>query len=185
VTVHLGANRGVLSSFYLEPVYRLVPIFNPFLMTALLVSFHPDLLWIRGLFVFFQIFKVVVPYVMLSVAFATLNARLRLPPFSLFLVALTLMDGMTVTFFFNVTDTGELDIVHVCEKCTHWDARIVVGNRSIYQFLLHHINVAGVVGWYLFSWWGVDGGCLGIISASVNQARIAAWQTTLEYLLLN
>jgi len=40
-----------------------------------------------------QIFKIVVPYVILSAAFATLNARLRLPSFSLFLVALTLTDG--------------------------------------------------------------------------------------------
>ncbi|KAJ7779433.1 Phosphatidylinositolglycan class N-domain-containing protein [Mycena maculata] len=31
---------------------------------------------------------------------------LHLPPFSLFLVALTLTDGMTLTFFFNVMDTG-------------------------------------------------------------------------------
>ncbi len=53
-----------------------------------------------------------------------LNARLHLPPFSLFLVALTLTDGMfsvplqevvanytyvvmTITFFLNVTDTGK------------------------------------------------------------------------------
>ncbi|KAI6012879.1 Phosphatidylinositolglycan class N-domain-containing protein [Pisolithus microcarpus] len=81
-------NVASISSFYLEPVYRLVPIFNPFLMTALLI------------------FKIVCPYVILSVVFATLNARLRLPSFSLFLVALTLTDGMTVTFFLNVTDTG-------------------------------------------------------------------------------
>lgn len=40
-----------------------------------------------------QIFKIVVPYVILSAVFATLNARLRLPSFSLFLVALTLTDG--------------------------------------------------------------------------------------------
>jgi phosphatidylinositol glycan class N len=67
----------------------------------------------------------VAPYIILSVAFATLNARLHLPPFSLFLVALTLTDGkdvvplmmviltspspgMTMTFFYNVTDTGEI-----------------------------------------------------------------------------
>ncbi|KAF8840654.1 PigN-domain-containing protein [Paxillus ammoniavirescens] len=81
-------NVASISSFYLEPVYRLVPIFNPFLMAALLI------------------FKIIAPYVILSAAFATLNARLQLPPFSLFLVALTLTDGMTMTFFLNVTDTG-------------------------------------------------------------------------------
>ncbi|KAF8527215.1 PigN-domain-containing protein [Gautieria morchelliformis] len=81
-------NVASISSFYLEPVYRLVPVFNPFLMATLLV------------------FKIVAPYVMLSAAFATLTARLHLPPFSLFLVALSLTDGMTLTFFYNVTDTG-------------------------------------------------------------------------------
>ncbi|EIW74837.1 PigN-domain-containing protein [Coniophora puteana RWD-64-598 SS2] len=81
-------NVASISSFYLEPVYRLVPIFNPFLMATLLV------------------FKIVAPYVILSAAFATLNARLRLPPYSLFLIALTLTDGMTITFFLSVTDTG-------------------------------------------------------------------------------
>ncbi|KAI0084356.1 Phosphatidylinositolglycan class N-domain-containing protein [Irpex rosettiformis] len=81
-------NVASISSFYLEPVYRLVPIFNPFLMAALLI------------------FKIVAPYVMLSVFFARLNARLALPPFSLFLIALTITDVMTMTFFFKVTDTG-------------------------------------------------------------------------------
>ncbi|KAG1750445.1 Phosphatidylinositolglycan class N-domain-containing protein [Suillus paluster] len=81
-------NVASISSFYLEPVYRLVPIFNPFLMAALLI------------------FKIVAPYVILSAVFATLNAKLHLPPFSLFLVALTLTDGMTMSFFLNVTDTG-------------------------------------------------------------------------------
>ncbi|EGN92654.1 hypothetical protein SERLA73DRAFT_117102 [Serpula lacrymans var. lacrymans S7.3] len=81
-------NVASISSFYLEPVYRLLPIFNPFLMATLLI------------------FKIVAPYVILSATFATLNARLHLPPFSLFLVALTLTDGMTMTFFLNVTDTG-------------------------------------------------------------------------------
>lgn len=41
----------------------------------------------------FQIFKIVAPYVMLAVYFAQLNYNLGLPPFRLFLVALTLTDG--------------------------------------------------------------------------------------------
>ncbi|KAI0370992.1 PigN-domain-containing protein [Pilatotrama ljubarskyi] len=81
-------NVASISSFYLEPVYRLVPIFSPFLMAALLI------------------FKIVSPYIILAIAFSMLNARLDLPPFSLFLVALTLTDIMTITFFLNVTDTG-------------------------------------------------------------------------------
>ncbi|KAF8579724.1 PigN-domain-containing protein [Ramaria rubella] len=82
-------NVASISSFYLEPVYRLVPVFNPFLMAALLV------------------FKIVAPYIILSAIFATLTASLNLPPFSLFLVALSLTDGrMTLPFFYNVTDTG-------------------------------------------------------------------------------
>ncbi|KZT00391.1 alkaline phosphatase-like protein [Laetiporus sulphureus 93-53] len=79
---------GTGKSFYLEPVYRLVPVFNPFLMAVLLM------------------FKVVSPYIILATCLHLLNVRLHLPPFSLFLVALTLTDVMTMTFFFNVTDTG-------------------------------------------------------------------------------
>jgi len=81
-------NVASISSFYLDPVYRLIPIFSPFSMAALLM------------------FKIIAPFVILASVFATLNARLHLPPFSLFLVALTLTDGMTITFFFKVTDTG-------------------------------------------------------------------------------
>ncbi|KAF9459158.1 Phosphatidylinositolglycan class N-domain-containing protein [Collybia nuda] len=81
-------NVASISSFYLEPVYRLIPIFSPFFMAALLI------------------FKIVAPYIILSVASALLNDFLRLPPFSLLLVALSLTDGMTLTFFFNVKDTG-------------------------------------------------------------------------------
>ncbi|KAI0920282.1 hypothetical protein AcW1_002067 [Taiwanofungus camphoratus] len=81
-------NVASISSFYLEPVYRLVPVFSPFLMAVLLI------------------FKIVAPYIILATALHLLNTRLQLPPFSLFLVALTLTDVMTMTFFFNVTDTG-------------------------------------------------------------------------------
>ncbi|KAH8118190.1 PigN-domain-containing protein [Phellopilus nigrolimitatus] len=79
---------GTGKSFYLEPVYRLVPIFSPFIMGALLI------------------FKIIAPYVMLSAAFATLSTALHVPPFALFLIALSLTDGMTITFFVRVVDTG-------------------------------------------------------------------------------
>ncbi|KAF9474339.1 GPI ethanolamine phosphate transferase 1 [Pholiota conissans] len=81
-------NVASISSFYLAPVYRLIPIFNPFYMSTLLV------------------FKIIAPYIMLSVTFAVLNDTLGLPPFSLLMVALTLTDGMTLSFFFKVQDTG-------------------------------------------------------------------------------
>ncbi|KAG2013076.1 GPI ethanolamine phosphate transferase 1 [Coprinopsis cinerea AmutBmut pab1-1] len=81
-------NVASISSFYLAPVYRLIPIFSPFFMTSLLL------------------FKIVVPYVMLGVVFAQLNKALQLPPFSLLLVALAIVDGMTLSFFYQVKDTG-------------------------------------------------------------------------------
>ncbi|KAH7871399.1 Phosphatidylinositolglycan class N-domain-containing protein [Lentinula edodes] len=81
-------NVASVSSFYLSPVYRLVPVFNPFFMSGLLVC------------------KIITPYVILAIATAAVTHSLGLPPFSLFLVALCVTDGMTLIFFFNVTDTG-------------------------------------------------------------------------------
>lgn len=68
-------------------------------MTALLVSPVPKPSWFNagsetlGPPVSQQMFKIVAPFVILASMFATLNARLHLPPFSLFLIALTLTDG--------------------------------------------------------------------------------------------
>ncbi|KAI0075163.1 PigN-domain-containing protein [Panus rudis PR-1116 ss-1] len=113
-------NVASISSFYLEPVYRLVPIFSPFLMAALLI------------------FKIVAPYIILAASFAWLNARLELPPFSLFLVALTLTDVMTMTFFFKVTDTGSWleigqSISHFCVSSLLlvWSAGICAVGESL------------------------------------------------------
>lgn len=125
-------NVASISSFYLEPVYRLVPIFNPFLMAALLI------------------FKIVAPYVILSAVFATLNARLHLPPFSLFLVALTLTDGMTMAFFLNVTDTGSwleigqsISFFCITSLLLVWSAGIcTAGEYLMVDTLLFHKSTA-------------------------------------------
>ncbi|KAK7059142.1 Glycosyl phosphatidyl inositol anchor synthesis [Paramarasmius palmivorus] len=81
-------NVASISSFYLAPVYRLIPVFHPFFMAVPLVC------------------KITAPYVMLSLAIASVTHSLKLPPFSLFQLALMLTDGMTLTFFFKVRDTG-------------------------------------------------------------------------------
>ncbi|CCM05948.1 uncharacterized protein FIBRA_08187 [Fibroporia radiculosa] len=102
-------NVASISSFYLEPVYRLVPVFNPFLMAVLLVGafYRCPAFGSTTIFdILSQIFKIIAPYIILATSLHLLNRRLHLPPFSLFLVALTLTDVMTMTFFFKVTDTG-------------------------------------------------------------------------------
>ncbi|KNE88786.1 hypothetical protein PSTG_17790 [Puccinia striiformis f. sp. tritici PST-78] len=90
--IHVGffgtGNVGSISSFYLEPVYRLVPIFNPFLMSSLLL------------------FKILIPFLIVSSVFSTLNFRLGLPKFSLFVSSLTITDIMSLNFFFLVNDVG-------------------------------------------------------------------------------
>ncbi|KAJ8699385.1 Glycosyl phosphatidyl inositol anchor synthesis [Pleurotus ostreatus] len=84
-----AGNVASIVSFYLEPVDRLVITFKPFLVFGLLMG------------------KAVIPYVILSVSLATLNARLHLPPFSILLVALPLTDVVTLTFFYQVSDVGK------------------------------------------------------------------------------
>ncbi|TDL27114.1 alkaline phosphatase-like protein [Rickenella mellea] len=83
-----AGNFSSVASFYLEPIYRLVPVFNPFLAVTLVKI------------------KIVAPFVLLSAVLATLNSRLGLPPFSLLRIALSMTDVMTLTFFLNVSDKG-------------------------------------------------------------------------------
>ncbi|KAJ7757539.1 Phosphatidylinositolglycan class N-domain-containing protein [Mycena metata] len=113
-------NVASISSFYLSPVYRLIPVFSPFAMALLLI------------------FKIIAPYIILAVTFVALNDALHLPPFSLFLVALTLTDGMTLTFFFNVTDTGSwleigqtITFFCVASLLLLWSAGICAGGEYL------------------------------------------------------
>jgi Phosphatidylinositolglycan class N (PIG-N) len=81
-------NVASISSFYLEPVYRLIPVFDPFSMTSLLM------------------FKIMIPFLIVSAVFASLTSQLRLSPFALFFVAVTMSDVLAINFFFLVTDKG-------------------------------------------------------------------------------
>ncbi|GAA6064433.1 hypothetical protein JCM10212_006095, partial [Sporobolomyces blumeae] len=90
--VHLGffgvGNVASISSFYLEPVYRLMTVFAPFPMGALLL------------------YKLLIPFVFLSAVSSLVNDRTRVPRLGLFLVASVLSEVLTIIFFFRVTDSG-------------------------------------------------------------------------------
>lgn len=88
-----ASNIASVSSFSLEAVYRLVPIFDPFSQGALLIL------------------KLMVPFAALSATFGLLNRRLGVAPSALFMVVMAVSDVMTLSFFYKVKDEGSwLDI---------------------------------------------------------------------------
>ncbi|KAJ2376851.1 Glycosyl phosphatidyl inositol anchor synthesis [Coemansia sp. RSA 2607] len=94
-------NVASLASFSIDSVYRLITVFDPFIMSALLL------------------FKIFIPFFLVSAVFGVLNRSLELPPFSLFLFVLSTTDVMTVNFFFLVRDDGSwldigMSISHFC-----------------------------------------------------------------------
>ena len=86
-------NIASISSFSLEAVYRLIPIFDPFAQGALLM------------------FKIMVPFAIISANLGVLNRRLGVAPSALFMLIMAVSDVMTLNFFWMVKDEGSwLDI---------------------------------------------------------------------------
>lgn len=86
-------NVASLSSFSLDSVYRLIPMFNPFAMGALLVL------------------KLMVPFAVISANLGILNRRIGVAPSSLFMIVMAISDVLTLNFFYMVRDEGSwLDI---------------------------------------------------------------------------
>ncbi|KAI1497670.1 Phosphatidylinositolglycan class N-domain-containing protein [Biscogniauxia marginata] len=81
-------NVASVSSFSLDSVYRLVPIFDPFSQGALLIV------------------KLMIPFVLISANLGVLNKRLGVAPSALFMVAIALSDILTLYFFWVVKDEG-------------------------------------------------------------------------------
>ena len=81
-------NVASLSSFSLESVARLVPVFDPFSQGALLIL------------------KLMVPFALISANLGILNKRLGVAPSALFMVVMAISDFLTLHFFWVVRDEG-------------------------------------------------------------------------------
>lgn len=81
-------NIASISSFSLDAVYRLIPIFDPFSQGALLM------------------FKLLVPFAIISANLGVLNRRIGVAPSALFMLVMAMSDIMTLNFFWTVKDEG-------------------------------------------------------------------------------
>ncbi|KAJ0289624.1 Glycosyl phosphatidyl inositol anchor synthesis [Colletotrichum noveboracense] len=81
-------NVASVSSFSLDAVYRLIPIFDPFSQGILLIL------------------KLMIPFALISANLGILNARLGVAPSSLFMAVMAISDVLTLYFFWVVKDEG-------------------------------------------------------------------------------
>lgn len=94
-------NVASISTFSLESVRRLLPVFNPFSQGALLIL------------------QILIPFAIISANLGILNRRLEVAPSALFMVVMALSDVMTLNFFYMVRDEGSwldigMTISHFC-----------------------------------------------------------------------
>jgi GPI ethanolamine phosphate transferase 1 len=81
-------NMASVSSFSLESVYRLIPVFDPFSQGALLIL------------------KLMIPFALISANLGILNKRLGVAPSALFMGVMAVSDFLTLHFFWVVRDEG-------------------------------------------------------------------------------
>ncbi|PMB71298.1 GPI ethanolamine phosphate transferase 1 [Beauveria bassiana] len=81
-------NVASISSFSLDSVNRLLPVFDPFSQGALLI------------------FKLMVPFALISANLGVLNIRLGVAPSALFMIVMAISDVLTLYFFWVVKDEG-------------------------------------------------------------------------------
>jgi phosphatidylinositol glycan class N len=121
-------NIASISSFSLDAVYRLIPIFDPFSQGALLM------------------YKILVPFAIISANLGILNRRLGLKSSALFMVVMAISDVMTIRFFFMVRDEGSwLDIGTTISHFVIGSllSVFVAGLEPISEVLISGVDVVG------------------------------------------
>ncbi|EFJ07851.1 hypothetical protein SELMODRAFT_132847 [Selaginella moellendorffii] len=81
-------NVASIASFEISSVYRFITVFDPFIMTALLL------------------FKLFIPFILVTCAFSIVVKIMSLPRLGCYFMVLILSDIMTIRFFFLVRNTG-------------------------------------------------------------------------------
>lgn len=81
-------NIASVSSFSLDAVYRLIPVFDPFSQGALLIL------------------KIMAPFALVSANLGLLTRRLKLKSGALFALVMGIGDWLTLRFFWSVRDEG-------------------------------------------------------------------------------
>lgn len=81
-------NIASISSFSLESVCRLIPLFDPFSQGALLIL------------------KLMIPFALISANLGVLNKKLRIALSALFMLVMAISDVLTLYFFWVVKDEG-------------------------------------------------------------------------------
>jgi phosphatidylinositol glycan class N len=123
-------NVASISTFSLDSVRRLIPVFDPFAQGALLIL------------------QILIPFAIISANLGILNRRLEVPPSALFMVVMAISDIMTLNFFFMVRDEGSwldigMTISHFCiasALCT-----FVAGLEFLSEQFVSGVNFAPVI----------------------------------------
>lgn len=124
-------NIASISSFSLDAVYRLIPIFDPFSQGALLM------------------FKILVPFAIISANLGILNRGLGLKSSALFMVVMAISDVMTIRFFYMVRDEGSW--LEIGTTISHFVigslmSVFVAGLEPISEVLISGVDVMGKLG---------------------------------------